>query len=414
MLKKLRIRLTIICALSTGAVVCAVCAILAFVSEQRLLAGVQSAVDREISALSFRLEKESVIDWAWLSQAEADGKLVVHVEINGVPIQYPGAYRPPSGRAQLISAAQRVCFSSRPGERYAIKGAHGEPYIAASAVIQTRTDSRYLLIIKDIGDARLSQMRVFTFGITVCSMLALAVFAWWFSGKAIIPVEEGMAGQRAFVASASHELRSPLAAIRASAETLQYETTDKGRPFAAQIVEECARFTRLVDDLLMLAGADAGRLTIRRGPVEASLVLAQAARIFEQPARERRITLEVMPEQSPLPVFIADEGRIVQVLGVLVDNALRYTPAGGRITLSAFCTPRAVTLRISDTGCGIPDAMKPLVLKRFVRVDDARSGKEHYGLGLSIADDIMRLHTGRLILRDTPGGGLTADCQFPL
>ena len=105
--------------------------------------------------------------------------------------------------------------------------------------------------------------------------------------------------------------------------------------------------------------------------------------------------------------MLCDEERIAQVLSILMDNALSYTPAPGSITLSLSFTSGHVSLSVADNGPGIPDSAKKQVFQRFFRQDKAHTSKDHFGLGLSIAREIVRIHRGRLVLSDTPGGGAT-------
>ena len=113
-----------------------------------------------------------------------------------------------------------------------------------------------------------------------------------------------------------------------------------------------------------------------------------------------------MPEE-PLPRCLCDGERIRQLLSILIDNAFCYTPAGGRVLLFLEASPGALRIGVSDNGPGIPDSEKERVFERFYRFDAARSQKEHFGLGLSIAWEIARLHRGKLLLTDTTGGGST-------
>lgn len=420
MLKTLRLQLTLICALTTGAIVCTLSLLLLSTFEKRLYLSVYSALDEDVSALAYRLKNDSLINWDWLTQTETAEKLIIHIETNNVPLKFPGAYKTQTERSELINAFKHAKDNTQPlpNERYELFGRNGESYLATSMSMpvytNNKTDHLLLIVIKEISDIRIADIRIYCFIVTGVSMAVLALFAWWFSGKAILPIEENIKRQTVFTASASHELRSPLTVIRASAETLQYEVTERGKPFAKAIESECIRFSHLIDDLLILAGADAGRLNMRFAPVEPETPILKSVQAFMPLANKHDINIiAALPDAKMLPVFIGDEERIIQLLEILTDNALRYTPQGGSITLSASAEINGILIQVQDTGCGIPDSIKSLVQGRFYRADTSRSSKEHYGLGLSIAADLMKLHNGTITLHDTPGGGLTVNCLFP-
>ena len=128
---------------------------------------------------------------------------------------------------------------------------------------------------------------------------------------------------------------------------------------------------------------------------------------YESLAREKGLCLSIRLPEEECPPVLCDEERISQVLSILMDNALSYTPASGHITLTLSFTANHVSLSVADDGPGIPDSFKKQVFQRFFRQDKAHTSKEHFGLGLSIAREIIKIHRGRLILSDTPGGGAT-------
>ena len=150
-------------------------------------------------------------------------------------------------------------------------------------------------------------------------------------------------------------------------------------------------------------------------PVDADTLLITQYELFEKLAAQRQISLAVsLPEDAPLPRIYGDEQRLCQVLSILIDNALSYTPAGGRVVLGAKGEGGNVLLSVSDDGPGIPDAEKQRIFERFYRADGSRSKKDHHGLGLSIAREIVSLHHGRLEVRDAPGGcGSVFTATFP-
>jgi heavy metal sensor kinase len=219
-----------------------------------------------------------------------------------------------------------------------------------------------------------------------------------------------------FTADASHELRTPIALIRTTAElTLRRErSAETYRGALSEIVAESERTSRLVEDLLLLARADAGLPAL---PLE-SLELTPLVRdICEQgqvlaEARQLQISTDLPPE----PVFVqANDPALRRLLLLLVDNAVKYTPAGGRITVSVGQSPSGATLAVRDTGIGIPDSALPHVFERFYRADDSRNRDAGgAGLGLSIAKWIAERHHASLEAESVLGQGSTFRVRFPL
>lgn len=244
-------------------------------------------------------------------------------------------------------------------------------------------------------------------GLSAAAVLLLSIFWWFFVKFAIRPVEESRRRQMEFVSAASHELRAPLAVIGTSASVMRRASPEQADRFAQTISQECSRMSRLVDDMLMLASADNSSWSIQKEETDLETLLLDAAEWFEPAAAEKQIRISVSLPEETLPRCRCDQQRIRQVLSILVDNAVSYAGEGGRVVLSAGWKRGWFSIRVADDGPGIPDAEKARVFDRFYRADKARSGREHYGLGLSIAREIAALHRGRLTAGDTPGGGAT-------
>lgn len=146
---------------------------------------------------------------------------------------------------------------------------------------------------------------------------------------------------------------------------------------------------------------------------EADTLLLNFYEAFEPLAKEKGYFLTVfLPDKKIAPVR-CDSDRIRQVLSILLHNAFCYTPPGSRIRLSLSETAENLLLSVSDNGPGIPDDAKPHIFERFYRGDAAHSSSSHFGLGLSIADEIMRAHNGRISISDTPGGGAAFTLTLP-
>ena len=239
------------------------------------------------------------------------------------------------------------------------------------------------------------------------ALLLLFLFSWVYTGKMLYPIEKNRAQQMQFVAAASHELRSPLAVMLSCLTAAQKAEPEEAARFTETIQTEGKRMSRLIDDMLQLAGADACSWDLMPAPVPPDTLLLETYEKYEYLAREKGLTLHIRLPEEECPPVLCDEERIAQVLSILMDNALSYTPAPGSITLSLSFTSGHVSLSVADNGPGIPDSSKKQVFQRFFRQDKAHTSKDHFGLGLSIAREIVRIHRGRLVLSDTPGGGAT-------
>ncbi len=218
-----------------------------------------------------------------------------------------------------------------------------------------------------------------------------------------------------FTADASHELRTPIALIRATAElTLRRErSAETYREALRQIMDDTDRTTRLIDDLLLLARSDAGLPALPLDRVELTPLVRDICEQGQILAQERQ--LEISTEAPEQPVFVdANDPALRRLLLLLVDNAVKYTPAGGQITVSVAMDPSGPTVTVRDTGIGIPDAALPHVFKRFYRVDESRNREAGgAGLGLSIAQWIADRHHARLEAESVVGRGSAFRVRFP-
>jgi len=170
--------------------------------------------------------------------------------------------------------------------------------------------------------------------------------------------------------------------------------------------KESRHLSRLVEDLRTLSLADAGELSINKRPTDGGELVRDSATTFKVLAKDRKITMNVDVEKG-LPKIMMDPERIEQVLDNLVSNALRYTPPGGKITLSAYQEGKGIALSVADNGEGIAADVLPHVFERFYRGDPARQGDES-GLGLAIARSIIELHGGKIsAMSDGIGKGST-------
>jgi heavy metal sensor kinase len=228
-------------------------------------------------------------------------------------------------------------------------------------------------------------------------------------------IEQSFTRTRQFTADASHELRAPMTLIYTAAqyslrrERSREELVDSMR----KILRESRRTTALIDDLLLLARGDAGKESATLELVDAGPLLRDAAEQAKAMAVGRDISVTLQLEADVLSVR-ADEARLRRLLLILIDNALKYTSCGGRVTIAGRADAAEVTISVADTGAGIAPDELPHVFERFWRADKVRSREAGgAGLGLTIAKQIAELHGAHLGAQSEIGRGSVFDIRFP-
>ncbi len=231
-------------------------------------------------------------------------------------------------------------------------------------------------------------------------------------------VQSTQQSQKDFIANVSHELKTPLTSIQGFAQAVRDGTAlseDELHQAADVIESEAKRMDRLIQDLLTLERMDAGIVPFEMNKFDVNDLLRAAGQKFSSRVDEEEIVIEEHITDENAMVF-ADADRLMQVLVNLIDNAIKFTPKGGRITLSSEITNKHVLIRVSDTGVGIPSSEQERIFERFYQVDKARPGgeKRGYGLGLAISKQIVETHQGSLSVTSTTGEGSRFVVKLPL
>jgi signal transduction histidine kinase len=220
--------------------------------------------------------------------------------------------------------------------------------------------------------------------------------------------------RRQMVADIAHELRTPLSVLRLQVESIEDGLTPASPQAVGALGGELDLLTRLVDDLRLLSLAEASQLSLVIQAVDPAEALAAVARAAEPRARQRGLALAVAPAPA-LPAVSADPQRLAQILGNLVENALRYTPSGGAVTLRAQPVAGGVAFEVQDSGPGIPAADLPQIFERFYRADRARTRESGgSGLGLAIVQRLAAAQGGSVAVESEPGRGSTFRVTLPI
>lgn len=258
-------------------------------------------------------------------------------------------------------------------------------------------------------------------GLSFLIFLVIAALTGHFAAdKALIPIKQSFAAQRQFVADASHELRTPLSVFQSSLEVLERKEgakiAESSYELLADLKDEVQRMNILVSDLLTLARSESDLPKIWKDYFDLRPLSEHVLRSLEHLAAKKNVALTVTaPERL---IVYADKDRIAQLLFILVDNGIKFTPSGGAVSVSLDAAENkassGVMIEVRDTGIGMTPQEQAQIFTRFYRVDKSRSREAGgFGLGLSIAEWIVSAHGGKLSVTSHPGAGSTFSVYIP-
>lgn len=427
MLHKLKIRLillnTVITGLILSAVMIGVCRLNLSQFKENRYEGFLNIRD----SILYNLENEQIIRDSWLANLEANSNLIIHIEDNGTPFLYNGYSYPFSSRDSVINEVKSAVLKEgintgiKPSSSGKINSSvldfsfNHMPVYASVSLISVR-DSYISLTLIQVRPEEflmiLKQILLFFF-IDLLGIFALFLVSCFFVDRALRPVEENQKKQVEFIASASHDLRSPLAVIQTNASALLIDGTDR-KHFVQIITQECTRMSGLIHDMLILASSDAKTWSIQKMRIDTDTYLIELYESLSSYCTANDHTLSLDFTEKPLPEIYADKDRLTQTLGILIDNAVSYSPPKSRIVIRPYIKKAVFFIEVEDHGIGITNEQKKYIFDRFYRTDKSRNDNSHFGLGLSVAKELMELQGGKITLRDTPSGGSTFTVEVPL
>lgn len=429
MIAALRRRFTIICLLLTGLVVGVMALVTLAMAEKQIRDNNQAGFQTTLQTITNNLQLSNGIRDIWLSQLEVSGKYIIQISDRDRPLFFGGAWQPSTERETLLTRAQTlavqqhgVSIAARPSSSihttdalFLLHGDNGDTYQAYVAALPTSRGWFGLTVLRDLSPqfTELWRLRAIYAVITFSAILALGFICWHLSGRVTEPVRRSIEQQVAFVAACSHELRGPLTTIKASLAALDISPTS-AEQLLDTVGNEVGRLTRLVDDLLMLANSDAATWSMRATSIDLDTLLIEMVEQMRPIAAASNHALRLSLPKEVMPMIWADKDRLIQIIAILLNNATEYSTPGLPIEIRAEVGRYWVSIAAIDHGPGIAATAKGKLFDRFYRVDQSRSDKHHFGLGLSIAKELALLHNGSLTLSDTPGGGSTFTLKLPI
>ena len=302
---------------------------------------------------------------------------------------------------------------------FMFNGTKNDDYLGILATIVTPNDTAYHLSLiyrqQSLFDILTKQAFLYI-SLWCLSLIAVTTMSYLLIKKALKPTEVMLKSQKDFIASASHELKSPLAVILANAEKLEQLQIDNTefRKSVKILDKECMRMSKLVRDLLLLASSDAKSWTICKNTIDIDTLLISLYETYEPICISKKICLRLEISETSYPKFCADEERLFQILTIYMENALHHSAGNKQIEIKTAVTAKHITFFVIDHGKGIPEDDKPYIFNRFYCADKSRTDKSHFGLGLSIADELAKMMNGKAGCKDTDGGGATFFVTLPL
>lgn len=428
MYQKLHIQLTLFCTMVTGMILMILTLVCLSISEKALERNGYLSFLSDLNSMLTHLESQTVITHQWLSKMELNQRFLIQVYDQGRPLYYQSLKRSRKENRLIDQTAKKAKEEysldiSVPSENNVVSQ-HKEftmksgtaSYYASAAVLPKENGQLGCIILYPLANQKQEIFRQrYLFGLADCfAILILLFFSWIFTERIIRPLEENRKKQTSFIASASHELRSPLAVILSSLSAMEKADEIKREHFIHAMYSEGKRMSRLIDDMLLLANSDAKSWSLTLSPADADTILLDVFEKYEYIAAKKSLRFFIELPDDSLSCCLCDRERIIQVLSILLDNAVSYTPSGESISLALSYQNSSLLFSVADTGPGIPDSDKKRIFERFYRTDTSRTEKEHFGLGLSIAQEIVKAHGGQIFVRDNQPKGTCFFIRLPV
>ena len=426
MYKRLHIQITLFCALITSAIMIAMSSFIVLSAQSTLRENEKTTYVNDVQTMVATIESMEIVSYEWLARMEREGHYIVSVFDNGNPLLYEQLVHTYERQA-VVEKAREVAheeygllkqYSSliTRYQFFIITLEDGEDFNVSAILIPKNTGFLEVYIIHSmsaLSQQIKNQWLVFA-GFNLIGVSLLVTFSYFLTSKMIQPLITSHKRQTDFIASASHELRTPLAVIQNSASALSRANVNEAQRFHMAIDSECKRMAHLIKDLLTLTTVENYNFSVHMNDVEIDTLLLDVYEKFELLAIEKNISLTIDLPLIKTPRIKGDPIRLTQVLAILLDNAISYSPPNSKVNLSLKLFKMKIHIIVTDNGVGIPDELKERIWERFYRGDSSRSDKKHFGLGLPIAREIINQHKGKISVSDNPDGGAVFTVSIPI
>lgn len=422
MFKKVHLRLAMLFTIVSTFILTIMSVFYLYFNYQSLHKNALLSFQSDINTFMMSFEKNTSISYDWLLNMQNNYDYSFYIYDNGVPFRFTQDTKT-NGQKLFIDNLRDYYHGNFNSIEDSYTSMHqefsyssdGQKYYVSVITISGITGYSEVYVVHSLSsiETQLNQLYLRFTVIILLSGSVLFGFSWFYTKHLLKPINESQIRQAQFIAAASHEIRNPVNTILSALSAMDKGNDKQRQEFTAIAKKEGRRLTLLTDDLLMLARSDNHSFSTQFGKAELDTIVLDCYEAFAAPAREKNIRLSVeLPEGAVIASNI-DSERIKQVIAILLDNAISYTPDSGTVILRCSETSKAYLIEVIDNGIGIDDSHKNNIFQRFYRADDSRESKEHFGLGLSIANEIINLHHGSITVKDTDEGGATFIVSIP-
>lgn len=392
MFRKLHTQMTLFSAAVTGGILILMTLVCLFIAENGTKQNSYTTFSQNAQACISYLETQTMLSHSWFQETQSNYGLSIKITDNQKPLFFDKLHLTEEEQDAFKEASELALKQEGLDLSGSFRNSHltssafftmKDYYVCTAVIPKSENNFLSVIILHSLSNLnrQLVNQRLAFFVVVLLAILALFIFSWFFTRKMIRPLSENHKQQTEFIASI--------------------------------IKNEGNRMSRLIGDMLSIANADNHSWRIFPAPCELDTLLLDTFEKYERLMQEKKLRLHISLPEETLPTCKCDSSRISQVLSILLDNALSYVPAGKDVFLSLSQGSKHFYLIVADSGPGIPDKQKASVFHRFYRADNARNNKEHFGLGLCIAQEIIQLHKGTLKIADTKGGGASFIIRLP-
>lgn len=422
MFRKVNIRLTLLFTSICSVILIVMSVFYMLINNKSIYENSFSRFTKDVNSFCSDLSSKSIINYETIYELQRNYNYSFFIYDNDKPIRFTIETKTEAEKA-MIESVREYYADTVARSRYSGMPSHAEYRYKSGRSAMTvgiisipgEKGSTDIYVINDLAGER-AQIRELAvkFGIIIAvTVVFLFIFSYFFTKKLLAPIKRSNEQQTHFIAAASHEIRNPVNTIISALDAMESCDGKEREKFAGIARKEGKRLTFLTEDLLTLARSDSRSFPIVCGPTELDTIILDCYEAFLAPASEKRIRINFSLPEGNVPAAYADPNRIKQVISIILNNAVSYTPESGTISIDYSISANHHKITISDNGPGISDEDKLHIFERFYRSDRSREDRSHFGLGLAIANEIITLHKGSIQVSDSEYGGASFTVSLP-